>query len=192
MPRRKKQAFRARKLPVEAEPTLKPRREDPSPDGPRFPRPFPIVGIGGSAGSLSALRELFAEFPADCPLRFVVISHGDPKGPTLLPEILARDGSVVGPGTIHVAPAGRHLSIQDGVLRLGEPVERGSGSWASDAGVGFAPDEITPGLGLLNARERLEQLGGCLEVRSRRGEGTWVRAQLPLSIGAHRIAEIQP
>lgn len=94
-----------------------------------------IVGIGGSAGALSALQELFENLPADCPLGFVVVSHGDPTSPSLLPEILGRctrmpvrpaeEGSVVAPASVHVAPAGRHVSIRDGVLHLDEPVERG-------------------------------------------------------------------
>ncbi|MHA7838203.1 MAG: chemotaxis protein CheB, partial [bacterium] len=51
---------------------------------------FPIVGVGGSAGALSAFQELFSLLPVDSGSAFIVISHGDPQGPTLLPDILRR------------------------------------------------------------------------------------------------------
>jgi len=94
-----------------------------------------VVGIGGSAGALSALQELFRHLPGDCPLGFVVVIHGDPASPSLLPEILARctpmpvrpaeEGCVVAPGSVHVAPAGRHVTMRDGVLHLAEGAARG-------------------------------------------------------------------
>src|SRR3990172_2715591 len=49
-----------------------------------------IVGVGGSAGSLTPLRELFAALPEESGMAFVVVSHQAPKGQSLLPEILAK------------------------------------------------------------------------------------------------------
>ncbi len=49
-----------------------------------------IVGIGGSAGSLSPLRELVTAIPVDSGMSFVVVSHQPPTGHSMLPEILAK------------------------------------------------------------------------------------------------------
>jgi len=93
-----------------------------------------IVGIGGSAGSLTPLRELFAALPADSGMAFVVVSHQAPTGRSLLPEILAKDTSMpvseiegatrALPNHVYVAPRGHSVGIHDGVLAIdptGEP-----------------------------------------------------------------------
>ena len=50
-----------------------------------------------------------------------------------------------------------------------------------DDGVGFRTDEDFPGhLGLRSMRERVAQLGGRLEIHSVPGQGTEVRAELPV------------
>jgi len=51
---------------------------------------FPIVGIGGSAGSLHAFQEILRHLPADSGLALVIVSHQDPNVPSLLAEILAK------------------------------------------------------------------------------------------------------
>jgi signal transduction histidine kinase len=48
-----------------------------------------------------------------------------------------------------------------------------------DDGHGFDPDATTDGFGLLGMRERASLVGGQLEVESRPGEGTTVRATIP-------------
>lgn len=54
----------------------------------------------------------------------------------------------------------------------------------SDDGVGFDPDAIDKGLGLIAMLERLELLGGALQIRSRPGSGTTISAQAPCSRAA--------
>jgi two-component system NarL family sensor kinase len=52
-----------------------------------------------------------------------------------------------------------------------------------DDGIGFDPRarrEGMAGLGLFSMRERATYAGGALDIRSARGEGTTIRAQLPL------------
>jgi signal transduction histidine kinase len=52
----------------------------------------------------------------------------------------------------------------------------------ADDGAGFDPDLVGDGhLGLITMRERAEDLGGFLEVRSRRGHGTRVTLRVPKS-----------
>jgi signal transduction histidine kinase len=50
-----------------------------------------------------------------------------------------------------------------------------------DNGVGFEPSLVREGFGLVGMRERTALLGGTLEVRSTRGSGTRVRAEIPLN-----------
>jgi signal transduction histidine kinase len=50
----------------------------------------------------------------------------------------------------------------------------------SDDGVGFEPNLVPEGFGLVGMRERAALLGGTLAVESTRGSGTQVRAEIPL------------
>lgn len=51
-----------------------------------------------------------------------------------------------------------------------------------DDGQGFDAGDLgdSPGLGVVGMRERAELIGGALEIRSRRGQGTLVRLRVPL------------
>jgi two-component system, NarL family, sensor histidine kinase DevS len=53
-----------------------------------------------------------------------------------------------------------------------------------DNGVGFEPSLVREGFGLVGMRERAALLGGTLDVRSTRGSGTRVRAEIPLNTRA--------
>jgi signal transduction histidine kinase len=49
-----------------------------------------------------------------------------------------------------------------------------------DDGLGFEPGTAGEGLGIGNLRDRVASLGGSLDIVSTAGEGTTVRAVLPL------------
>ena len=49
-----------------------------------------------------------------------------------------------------------------------------------DDGRGFDPGTAGEGLGIANLRDRVASLGGSLAILSSAGEGTTVRAVLPL------------
>jgi signal transduction histidine kinase/PAS domain-containing protein len=51
----------------------------------------------------------------------------------------------------------------------------------SDDGVGFDPNLVREGFGLVGMRERAALLGGTLRIESERESGTRVRAEIPLS-----------
>jgi two-component system, chemotaxis family, CheB/CheR fusion protein len=92
------------------------------------PAPFPIVGIGASAGGLEAFSELLRQLPLKTGMAFVLVQHLDPKHSSDLREILARttkipvaevtDGLVVRPDNIYVIPPNTVMVIKGGVLRL--------------------------------------------------------------------------
>ena len=93
--------------------------------------PFPIVGIGASAGGLEALEQFLRQVPVDCGLAFVVIQHLDPTHKGIMPELLqratgmevfqARDRMKVKPNRVYVIPPNKDMSILHGVLHLFVP-----------------------------------------------------------------------
>jgi two-component system, chemotaxis family, CheB/CheR fusion protein len=104
-------------------------RESPDPTGDGHePRPFPVVGIGGSAGGLEAMSELLRWLPTNTGMAFVLVAHLDPTHKSLLSEILARATSMpvteaadeprVEPNHAYVIPPGKNMVLQNGVLRL--------------------------------------------------------------------------
>jgi two-component system, chemotaxis family, CheB/CheR fusion protein len=94
------------------------------------PKQF-IVGIGASAGGLTALQDFFGHMPAASGMAFVVIVHLPPEHESSLPAILQQHTSMpvlavtepvrVEPNHIYVIPPASHLSMQDGMIQLSEP-----------------------------------------------------------------------
>ena len=92
--------------------------------------PFPIVGMGASAGGLQAFEAFFGACSADIGMAFVLVQHLDPNHKSLLAEILQRsttmpvleatDQAVVLPGHVYISPPDREMAIFNGVLRLSE------------------------------------------------------------------------
>ncbi len=88
----------------------------------------PMVGIGGSAGSIEALIEFFGGMPVDTGMVFVVILHLSREHESTLAEVLgratrmpvvqARDRQPVEANHVYVIPPGKLLSTVDGHLKL--------------------------------------------------------------------------
>ncbi len=91
-------------------------------------RPFPVVGIGGSAGSFGAIREFLEEIPADAGIAFVLVQHLAPDQPSILAELLQRstampvlrveDGMEVQANHVYVIPENKEMVIHNGRLLL--------------------------------------------------------------------------
>jgi two-component system CheB/CheR fusion protein len=96
--------------------------------------PFPVVGIGASAGGLEALEGFFRAVPEASDMAFVVVQHLPPERESMMAEILARhtsmpvhliqEGMTVEPNNVYVIRPGFTVTLRDGALRLGEPVEK--------------------------------------------------------------------
>jgi two-component system, chemotaxis family, CheB/CheR fusion protein len=96
------------------------------------PSAIPVVGIGGSAGSLEAFKTFFTNMPDDSGAAFVVIQHLAPKHESLLAELLAqhtrmrvvqaRDALPVEPNRVYVIPPNQYLQSRGRALYLTEPV----------------------------------------------------------------------
>jgi len=95
--------------------------------------PFPIVGVGASAGGLGALQQFLSHVPPASGMAIVIVQHLDPDREGMLVELLQRhsavpvvqasDQMVVQPDHVYVIPPGRDLSILNGTLQLMEPPE---------------------------------------------------------------------
>ncbi len=99
----------------------------PPPEG----LPFHVVGIGASAGGLSALQELIGALPDEPGMAFIVIQHLAPTHSSHMADILARstamkvseagDGVRIEANQVYTIPPDKFLRVEDGVLRLSEP-----------------------------------------------------------------------
>jgi two-component system CheB/CheR fusion protein len=115
--------------------------------------PFPIVGIGASAGGLEALETFFEHVPEDCGQAFVVVQHLSPDFKSVMDQLLARrtslvverveDGVEVRPGAIYLIPPKKEMIISGGRLLLSDkdptqslslPIDTFFRSLAQDAG----------------------------------------------------------
>ena len=99
------------------------------------PKPFPIVGLGASAGGLEALEKFFSHLPPDSGMAFVVVTHLHPGHVSLLPELLgkctrmpvhpATDGVAVAPNSVYMSLPESYLAILHGTLHIMQPDEAG-------------------------------------------------------------------
>ena len=92
--------------------------------------PFPVVGIGGSAGALEAVLELLRHLPEDTGMAFVLVTHLAPNQESHLREILGRstpmmtltieDGMTPEPNRVYVIPPKALLTLEGSSFRLRE------------------------------------------------------------------------
>ena len=93
-----------------------------------------VVGIGASAGGLSAYKSFFNALPPDTGMAFVVISHLLPAAHSHLAEILTRhtpmpiflavSGMLVRANEVYVIPGNADLLLEDGTLIVISPRNR--------------------------------------------------------------------
>ena len=95
-----------------------------------------LVVIGASAGGVEALSAIARALPADFGAPVIVVLHVPASGPSVLPQILARagtlpaahaeDGEELQPGRIYVAPPNCHVLVSDHRIELSRgPRENG-------------------------------------------------------------------
>jgi two-component system, chemotaxis family, CheB/CheR fusion protein len=95
---------------------------------------FLVVGLGGSAGGIKALREFFLTMPPNSGMAFAVVLHLSPEhesnlagiiqSHTSMPVIQVNKSHKVEPNHIYVIPPNRQLEFADGTVRCSEPVEK--------------------------------------------------------------------
>src|SRR5690349_4636354 len=90
--------------------------------------PFPVIGIGASAGGLEAFAQLLSAVPENTGAAFVLVQHLDPQHESVLSELLepatkmpvvtVQDGIAIQPDHVYVIPPNTSMELQDGALRL--------------------------------------------------------------------------
>ncbi|MDX8523662.1 CheR family methyltransferase [Mesorhizobium sp. MSK_1335] len=90
--------------------------------------PFPIIGIGASAGGIAALRKFFPEVPDDSGFAYVVIQHLDAEHESVLASIIQRstaietqtaaEGAEIEANNIYVIPPGVSVTVENQRFRM--------------------------------------------------------------------------
>jgi two-component system CheB/CheR fusion protein len=99
----------------------------------RTAKDFLVVGIGASAGGISALNEFFSAMPPDSGMAFVVVLHLSPdyestldailQTHTAMPVVQVKETTKVEPDHVYVIPPNRNLVMVDGTVRLTRRVQ---------------------------------------------------------------------
>ena len=94
---------------------------------------FSVVGIGASAGGITALQTLFASVPATRNLAFVVMQHLLSEQPSHLARLFrawtpmsvreAHNGVVIEAGCVYITPPGQVLGLDQGTFTT-RPLDR--------------------------------------------------------------------
>ncbi|MCX2898712.1 CheR family methyltransferase [Pseudomonas mandelii] len=88
--------------------------------------PFPVVGIGASAGGLQAVKSFFEHMPSDNGMAFVVILHLSPDHQSLADQIIQQATKMpvlqvssttpIEKNTVYVISPAHHLMMNDGYI----------------------------------------------------------------------------
>jgi two-component system, chemotaxis family, CheB/CheR fusion protein len=94
---------------------------------------FPVVGIGGSAGSIKEIEKFFRNTPPDIGMAFIIVMHLDPSRKGMMPELMqgytkmkvseAYDGQLIQKNHIYIIPPAKDISMLNGRLLLLEPTK---------------------------------------------------------------------
>ncbi len=152
-------------------------------------KPFPIVGIGASAGGLGAFEAFFAGMPADTDpgMAFVLVQHLAPDHKSILTELIQRytrmkvseveDGVTVRPNCAYIIPPGRDMAFLNGTLQLLEPsAPRGQRLPIDFFFRSLAQDQGERAIGIVLSGTGSD---GTQGVRAIKAEGGMVMAQSP-------------
>jgi two-component system CheB/CheR fusion protein len=92
------------------------------------PKPYPVVGIGASAGGLEAFSELLHALPRDPGLAIILVPHLASQVESALPSLLgsrttlpvmqATEGAPIEKNRVYVIPPNTQMRMVDGTLHL--------------------------------------------------------------------------
>lgn len=156
-------------------------------------KPFPIVGIGASAGGYEAFAELLRHLTGDTGMGFVLIMHLDPKHKSQVTELLSHTSKIpvlracndmeVKPDHLFVIPENSNMSIADGRLRLHPRKEHETPHMPIDIFFrSLAQDKQTSAIGIVLSGTGCD---GTLGIEAIKGEGGITFAQDDLSSKFH-------
>src|SRR5512144_696827 len=147
--------------------------------------PFPIVGIGASAGGLKALEAFLLSLPKDFSFAIVFIQHLSSRHKSLLPDLLAgkrpdveiieiKNGEPILPGRIFLCPPGCEVRVRERLFQVA-PLPEGHTHYPIDEFLESMAEEakeratavILSGAGTDGARgiQAVRSAGGCVFVQ---------------------------
>lgn len=90
--------------------------------------PFPVIGVGASAGGLEAFGSLLEHLPGQTGLALLFVQHLDPSHKSLLADILSRkttlvvreasDGMAVESNHVFIIPPDARMTVEQGTIRV--------------------------------------------------------------------------
>ncbi len=151
--------------------------------------PFPIVGIGASAGGLEAFTLLLERLPSDLGMAFVLVQHLDPTHESQLTEILSRKSAMpvrevhgltpVETDHVYIIPPGMNLTIARGILQTVPRPEIGTRNMPIDGFLqALAKDRQNVAFAVILSGTASD---GTLGARAIKAEGGITFAQDPVS-----------
>jgi two-component system, chemotaxis family, CheB/CheR fusion protein len=94
---------------------------------------FPVIGMGGSAGSFQAFETFFKHMPPDSGMAFVIIMHLDPNHKGSIPHLIqnyttmvvveAADGMAIEANRVYIIPPNADMGIHNRKLLLLKPAK---------------------------------------------------------------------
>lgn len=149
---------------------------DPTPDG----RVGRIVGVGASAGGVTALQTLVHALPPRLAGAIVVVVHIPATARSRLPEILTRagpmtavhareEGADIAPGTVYVAPPDHHVVVDDGRVRATDGPRVNGQRPAIDALLDSLATRGGDAMGVILSGTRDDGVAGLAAVRAAGG-----------------------
>ncbi|MBI5558824.1 MAG: PAS domain-containing protein [Deltaproteobacteria bacterium] len=151
---------------------------------------FPIVGIGASAGGLSAFEAFFSGMPAAGPgMAFVLVQHLAPDYKSILASLIQRftpmrvfeaaDGMIIKANTVYVIPPNFDMALLNGALHLLPPATPHGQRLPIDFFFrSLAQDQQEKAICIVLSGTGSD---GTLGVREVKGEGGMVMVQQPES-----------
>jgi two-component system, chemotaxis family, CheB/CheR fusion protein len=169
---------RAKTTPAPSKATSK--RVKTAPPTQKEPAPFPIVGIGASAGGLEAMSELLQHLPERTGMAYVIVQHLDPSHGSMMPDILGRttrmpvsevrDGDIVQPDHVYVIPANTRMQIRNGALQLSARVlVRGRHLPIDDFLLSLAEERGNQAIGVILSGAASDGTEGCAAIKASGG-----------------------
>ncbi|MDB4349569.1 chemotaxis protein CheB [Omnitrophica bacterium] len=139
-----------------------------------------VVGIGTSAGSLKAVKEILQGLPKDVSTAYVVVQHAEPKHKTIRAKDLsgltdmsvlgAEDGMTVEGNKIYVVPPGVYMSIADNVLKIAPKEEVADPDMPINQFLtSLAEDQKTRAVGIILSGDTTDGANGLKEIRDKGG-----------------------
>jgi signal transduction histidine kinase len=135
------------------------------------PASLDTIGLEAALHALAEQHQYAAQIRIDC--EFELPREADERPAPILETAVYRlvqealnnvtKHSMAQRAELKVRESGNHIEIE-----------------VSDDGVGFEPNRVQEGFGLVGMRERAALLGGTLRIESTKGSGAKVEAQIPL------------